>query len=246
MKRYIATPFKRRWLLSTILVIIASLVMIGLGFWQLDRHSQRMAYIEGVIAEVEDTPFVLTGAPEDDRYEERIYHQVMAEGTFDFENQVAIKNKFYKETLGYHLVTPFLLKGSQRAVLVDRGWAPPETIQSPEDARRYDEPELTSILGRIVATTESARPPEEPQFWWYRVDVAGIGRQLPYDVLPYYVALIPPDRPQTEPPFRNPPKFELDPGMHFGYAMQWFLFAVAIPLFYMWQVVRLDRDEQAA
>jgi surfeit locus 1 family protein len=243
MKRYLTTPFKRRWILSTIIVIILSVGMIGLGFWQLDRHRQRQAYIAGVIAEVQDAPFVLTGSPADDQYADRIYHQVQAEGRFDFENQVIVKNKFYDETMGYHLVTPFLIKDGDRAVLVDRGWVPPETVQTPADARQYDEPALTSILGRILATEESATPPEEPQFWWLRVDVASIGRQLPYDVLPFYVALTPPEEEQTTPPYRNPPKFELDPGAHFGFAIEWLLFAFLLPLFYLWLVVRVDRLE---
>ncbi len=241
---YITTPFKRRWLLSSILVIIVVMAMIGLGVWQLGKHRERMAYIAGVNAEVQDAPFVLTGTSADEQYTERIFHQVQAQGELDFENQVAIKNKFYDETMGYHLVTPFRIQGGDRAVLVDRGWVPPESIHSPADARQFDEPDLTLILGRIIATEESAKPPEAPQFWWYRVDVANIGRQLPYDILPYYVALVPPDKPQTTPPYRNPPKFKLDPGAHLGNAIEWFVFAFLLIPFYAWLVVRTDRIEQ--
>lgn len=243
MRHYLTTPFKRRWLFPTALVVLASLVMVGLGFWQLGRHHERMAYIEGVIAEVNDTPFVLTGASSDDQYEERIFHQVQAQGVFDFDNQILVKNKFYEDVMGYHVVTPFLIEGGNRAVLVDRGWVSPDEVRTPEDARKFDEPGLTSILGRIVASEESKHPPPTPQVWWYRVDVANIGRQLPYEVLPYYVALLPTDEPQTKPPFRDPPHLKLDPGVHFGYAVQWFLFALLLPLFYLWLVVRTDRLE---
>lgn len=245
MRDYLTVPFKRRWLLSTIIAITLSLMMIGLGFWQLNKHHQRQAYINGVIAEVEDEPFLLTGAPSDDEWSERIYHLARATGKFDFAHQVAIKNKFYNETMGYHLVTPFLIEGSDRAVLVDRGWVSPEQMQTPADARQFDEPDATTVLGRIMETEESAQPPVEPQFWWYRVDVDNIGRQLPYDVLPLYIALIPSDPPQTTPPFRNPAKFELDAGTHLAYAIQWFLFSLLLPLFYLWLVVRTDRLEQS-
>ncbi len=243
MKFYLIIPFKRRWIRSTFIVFILSLIMMGLGFWQLNKHHQRQAYIAGVIAEVEDAPFVLTGRSGDDVWNDRIFHLVRGEGEFDFARQVAIKNKFYDETMGYHLVTPFLIKGSQRAVLVDRGWVSPAEIQSPEDARKFDEPDLTTILGRIAETEESAQPSAEPQFWWYRVDVANIGRQLPYELLPFYVSLVPSESSQTAPPYRNPPKFELDSGAHLGYAIQWFLFALLSPLFYLWLVVRTDRLE---
>ena len=242
---YFRIPFKRRWIFSTGFVILLALAMVGLGFWQLDRHHQRMAYIDAVEKEVEDAPFVLQGAPEEDAYAERIFHQVQARGEFDFAHQVAIKNKFYDEAMGYDLVTPFKIDGSDRAVLVSRGWIPPDAIHSPADARQFDEPHLTSIGGRILATEESAEPPTSPQFFWYRVDVAAIQQQLPYEILPFYVALTPPEQPQTAAPFRDPPKFKLDPGAHFGNAIQWFLFALLVPAFYIWLVVREDAREQA-
>ncbi|HHB91061.1 MAG TPA: SURF1 family protein [Anaerolineae bacterium] len=246
MTTYLTTPFKRRWLLPTLAVIAASLVMVRLGFWQLDRHDQRMAYINGVIAEVEDVPFTLTGGPEDDAYAERIFHQVEADGRFDFDHQIIIKNQYYNDMLGYHLVTPFLIEGSERAVLVDRGWIPPEAVQSFEDVRQFDEPELTHIVGRIMPPEKhrgELPSPENPQRMWYRVSVPAIAAQMPYEVLPFAVALLPPETPQTHPPFRNPPKFKLDPGPHMGYAIQWFIFAIFVPLVYLWQVVRLDRKE---
>jgi surfeit locus 1 family protein len=241
---YITTPFKRRWIFSTITVAIISLIMVGLGSWQLGRHNERMAYINAVAAEVEEAPFVLTGTPEDDAYADRVYHQVVADGHFDFGQQVLIQNKFYKDVMGFHVVTPFLIEGSDRAVLVDRGWIPPGQYQSPADLTQFDEPDVTSIHGIIVETAESKQPPESPQFLWYRVDVASIARQLPYPVLPFYVALSIPETPRTEPPYPDPPELELDPGSHFGYAVEWFFFALALPLFYAWQVVRLDRREQ--
>jgi len=241
---YITTPFRRRWLFSTVVVFIASLIMVGLGFWQLDKHHQRMAYLEGAVAELQDAPFVLTGGPEDDAYAERVWHQARAQGAYDFENQVLIRGKFHEDVMGYHVVTPFLIAGSDRAVLVDRGWIPPGEYDSPADISQYDEPQTTEIVGQIVQTEPSAKPPETPMFQWYRVDVENIARQLPYQVLPFYIALDEPETPRTEPPYRQAPVLKLDPGSHFGYAMEWFFFALALPLLYAWQVVRLDRRER--
>ncbi len=248
MKRllpYLTTPFRRRWLFSTFVVILASLVMVWLGFWQLGKHNLRMAYIKAVVAEVQDAPFVLTGGPVDDAYAERVYHQVDAQGEYDFEHEVLIANKFHQDEMGFHVVTPFLIAGSDRAVLVDRGWIPPkQDYQSPADLTQFNEPDQTRIHGIIVATEESKVPPAGPQFKWLRVDVANIARQLPYPVLPFYVALDEPEASRTGPPFPDPPELKLDPGSHFGYAMEWFFFALALPLLYAWQVVRLDRREQ--
>jgi len=244
MSIYLKTPFLPRWRSSTLGALLIFVAMLGLGYWQLSKHHQRMAYIEGIVAEMKDAPFVLTGAASDDAYADRIFHQARARGHFDFANQVAIKNKFFREGMGYHLVTPFLIDGSSRAVLVDRGWVKPEEVRTSEQARNFDEPQLTEIQGLIQATEESAQPPAAPQFWWFRIDVASIQRQLPYKLLPLVVVLTDPEETRTSPPFRNPPTLKLDPGAHFGYAVEWFIFAALLPFFYAWMVVRVDKIER--
>ena len=246
MEIYLKTPFKRRWLRATGITFLLMLIMAGLGLWQLHKHQQRMAYIAGVNAEVTDAPFTLTGTPADDDYTDRIFHLARAEGAYDFEHQVVLKNRFYKEEMGDHLLTPFRIKGGRRAVLVDRGWVPAASVRTPADARQFDEPGVNEITGRIIASTASAEPPQLPQFEWLRVDVASIDKQTPYDLEPFYVALLPPDTPQTAPPYRNPPKFKLDPGTHFNNALELFIFAALTPFFYAWLVVRTDRLESKA
>ena len=52
----IKTLFSRQWLKTTILVIAAVLVMIRLGFWQLDRLAQRRAFSERVEAQLAADP----------------------------------------------------------------------------------------------------------------------------------------------------------------------------------------------
>ena len=49
---------------------------------------------------------------------------MQASGTYDFEHQVAIRNQYYNNQYGYHLLTPFALSDDE-TVLVDRGWIPP-------------------------------------------------------------------------------------------------------------------------
>ena len=243
---YVRTPFKRRWIWKTVLVLVLSLVLVGLGLRELNRHAERMAYIEGVIAEVSDAPFQLTGTEQDEAYAERVYHLVEADGYFDFDHQVILKNRFYEDVMGYHLITPFIIDGGSRAVLVDRGWIPPEGIESVEDTRRYDTPEMKHILARIAPQEEPTGQlpsPDDPQLIWYRVDVQGIGAQLPYPVLSYYVALEAPETRPEQPPYPDPPRFKLDAGPHYGNAIKWFLFAALLPLFYAWLTVRAERSE---
>ena len=48
----------------------------------------------------------------------------MAHGAFDYARQVSIRNQNYEGQPGVYLVTPLLISGSDKAVLVNRGWIP--------------------------------------------------------------------------------------------------------------------------
>ncbi|NOX60743.1 MAG: SURF1 family protein [Chloroflexi bacterium] len=236
--------FKRRWLPTTLLVIIASLVMIRLGFWQLDRLEQKRAYIVQVQAELDAPPIPLTGDETDLDARARRHRRAVVEGRYDFERQVIIKSKLYQRRPGYHLLTPFRIEGSERALLVDRGWIP--AAEDLTDLSRFDEPGVTRIEGRIQPEDrrpEAAQWPTEPQKEWYRIDIAGIQNQTPYPLLPFYLALTPTEN-DPELPHRNPPEIILDEGPHLGYAIQWFLFALIVPVVYAFQVRRMDRESK--
>ncbi len=233
--------FRRRWLPSTLLVLVAAVVMVRLGFWQLDRLAGKRAAIAQTQAALAAPPLVLSGEETNLDAHALRHRLAVVKGMYDFEHQILLKNKFYGNQPGYHLLTPVRIAGSQRAVLVDRGWIPFEAA-SPEQVARWHEPPEGTWQGRIEP--EDPRPagatvPPSPQREWYRLDIAALQAQMPYELLPFYLALLP-DDPPTGPPFRNPPEIILDEGPHLGYAIQWFLFAVVVPVVYGVQVWRIE------
>ena len=118
----LALLFGRRWWWKTLLVLLAMGVMTSLGFWQLDRLDQRRAYNQQRQAALTAPPIDLSVAPlPQDEMRDR---QATAQGEFDYARQVAIRNQSYAGQPGYHLVTPLLIAGSDKAVLVNRGWIP--------------------------------------------------------------------------------------------------------------------------
>jgi cytochrome oxidase assembly protein ShyY1 len=79
-----------------------------------------------------------------------------------------------------------------------------------------------------AAGVEPGGSPPVGQFrrLWYRLDGAGIRRQLPYPTSALYLQVLPDSAPS---PMAYPlalPLPELDAGPHLGYAVQWFIFAV--------------------
>jgi surfeit locus 1 family protein len=229
--------FSRRWWFATLLVIAATLVMVRLGIWQLDRLEQRRAFNAQVESARSQTMLDLDqGVPNDINGME--WRAVQMTGEYDFANQVAVRNQYYGSEYGYHLLTPLLSQGT--AVLVDRGWIPAEGNSTPADWRAYDEPGVVTVTGQIrlgqakpaLGGVADALPADGgPLAVWNNADVEKIVLQMPYSVLTVYIqpAADPAD---TTAPIPYQPELELTEGPHFGYAMQWFTFATILLLGY--------------
>ncbi|MCO6449859.1 MAG: SURF1 family protein [Caldilineales bacterium] len=238
--------FKRRWILTTLLVLVAAVVMVRLGFWQLDRLAGKRAYIAASLAEINAEPLSLTGEEMDLDAQAQRYRRATVVGEYDFAHEIVLKSQLYQDRPGFHLLTPFLIDGSSRAILVDRGWVAAEEF----DAARLDdyaEQARQTITGRIEPQDrrpQSGELPEVGTLEWYRVDIDALQRQMPYELLPFYIALTPDDAHEGF-PIRNPPEIILDEGPHLGYAIQWFLFALVVPIVYGVQVYRMDKRKEA-
>ncbi|MCP4167645.1 MAG: SURF1 family protein [Chloroflexi bacterium] len=235
--------FKRRWILTTLLVFFAAAVMIRLGFWQLDRLAQKRAYMAASLAEIEANPLTIRGDEIGLDAQTLRYRRAVVSGAYDFEREVLLKSQLYLDQPGFHVLTPFLIEGSDRAVLIDRGWIDPTTYEEQTGLAGVREAVEQTLEGRIEPEDnrpKNAEIPDQARQEWYRVDIAGFQNQLPYELLPFYIALTPSPA-HTGVPTRNPPPIILDEEPHPGSSIQWFLFAIIVPIVYTIQVVRIDR-----
>jgi len=224
--------FSRRWWWTTLLVLFGVAVCVRLGIWQLDRLAQRRAFnahIEAVWA----MPRLTLTADTDENLTTMEYRNVAVSGRYDFANQVALRNMYYGDQYGYHLLTPLVINEGL-AVMVDRGWIPAEGNGTREAWRTYDEEAEATVQGILrvgYAEPEMGGIPD-PELapgqtgldFWMNPNLARIGDQLPYKILPVYVQPDP-DPNDIEPPIPFQPEIVLTEGAHIGYAIQWFSFA---------------------
>lgn len=225
--------FSRKWWFATLLVIAGTLVLVRLGIWQLDRLEQRRAFNAQVTAARAQSVLDLNQqVPADVNKLE--WRSVQFVGKYDFENQVAVRNQYYGNQYGYHLLTPLLSQGT--AVLVDRGWIPADGNSTPEDWRKYDETGEVKVIGQIrlglgkpaFGGVADALPANGSRLsLWNNADVPQVAKQLSYPILPVYIQ-VNADPSDTEPPIPFQPEIELTEGPHFGYALQWFTFATIL------------------
>ena len=231
--------FSRRWMVATLLVFVGGIVCVRLGIWQLDRLEQRRAFNAHVEAMWAAEPITLNGQSADDLTTVE-YRAVMVSGTYDFENQVALRNRYFQDVYGYHLLTPLVLEDGS-AVLVDRGWIPADGNDVPGDWRKYDQPGLVTIQGQIRlgqakpdlggVPDPTLTPGQTRLDFWNIVNLERIQNQFPYPLLKVFIQ---PDVDPSdiEPPVPSQPEIELTEGSHLGYAIQWFTYATILVLGY--------------
>ncbi len=241
--------FRGRTLLLTLLVLAAAGVMVRLGFWQLSRLEQKRSHNARVLAQVQAPPLDINASlPEEDPASYR-YRRGVARGRYDPEGQIFLRNRFFQGSPGYRVLTPLLLEGHpQVALMVDRGWVPQP------DPQAYAPPAgvVVKVEGYLLPGEErnprlTVPTPSPDQRVWYWAELQVLDAQRPYRVLPVYLVATPPEgaAPDLEPPIQEPLRLQLSEGPHLGYAVQWFLFSVGVPLVYVYQLGKRSRKPSA-
>ena len=222
--------FRRPWIFVTILVVVASVVMVRLGIWQLDRLAGRRAFNQQVISQIDQPLLALSNDVLSGDLDALEFRTVQVNGEYDLENTLVLGNQVWEEQIGVHLLTPLKIAGTESYILVDRGWIPFEEWEN----RTLDVYNLSGNVGiegmlRVSQTKlglrdcldESAGDPPF-QVWCLALD--GIASYLPYDLLSVYL-IQGTEAEQSATPYQAIPKIEITEGPHLGYAVQWFTFA---------------------
>jgi surfeit locus 1 family protein len=257
--------FQRKWLIATLLVFAGIALCIRLGIWQLDRLQQRRAF-NAQFESVRNEPTLDLNQelPQDITAME--WRSVNVTGEYDFANQIALRNQYYDNQYGYHLLTPLRFDTAQRelfdpstssgqadrAVLVDRGWIPVDGNSAPSDWRKYDEAGAVNVAGQIrlgqTKPTFGGRADTLPENGaklevWNNADLVDIASQMPYPVLPVYIQPVA-DPSDTEPPIPFQPQVEITEGPHLSYALQWFTFATILFVGYPFLLRRQEKGSK--
>jgi len=213
-------------LLAAVLVVAA--VCVNLGLWQGRRLAARKAANAEALARRELPVLDLARAADSSGLDQR---RVRFSGDYDHGRTLVLRGRVEREAPGVQLVTPLRLDGTDRWVLVNRGFVPaddavrpnPLAVSRPERTTvtgiAFDLPESEDRGGPLTALGTST---------WRRLDRHGVADSLPYPVLPVWVQALTEERPEGSPPFplAVAPR-PLDDGPHLAYMLQWFGIAAA-------------------
>ena len=223
----------RFWLL-TALALLAMTLTASLGLWQLDRAAQKRALAQGIAARESQPRWtndaLLTHASATDA-EHRL---VELQGRWVAGTQLFLDNRPMAGRTGFIVLAALRLTGSDRAVLVQRGWVQRDFL----DRNRLPDVPLpdgdVAVLGRV------APPPSQ----LFEFDMAGSGpiRQNVQPAalaaewrIPLVTALsVLQTGGDAVPLQREWPRFTGDEHKHLAYAAQWFAMCAGVAAVYLW------------
>lgn len=230
----------RRTALFCALALLAAVVFIRLGLWQVARLRERQAHNRIVIEQQRNALVPLAMLPRDSTAR---YRGASADGHFDYEHEIVLASRTHNGSPGVELLTPLRVAGTDTAVLVNRGWvysADGGTV----DLARWREADSAHVAGYVEAFAPDAGVTASPTSSRLvrRVSRQEIAARIPYPMAPWYLVSRTDSASIAHPVRRSTPS--LDEGPHRSYALQWFFFA-AIALGGAAAVVLRERSERS-
>jgi surfeit locus 1 family protein len=229
----------RFWIVSTAAVAgIAG--TFALGSWQLGRAHQKEA-LTAAIASRRDQPPLPPQELLAPGIASQLHRPVRLRGTWVADRTVFLDNRQMAGRVGFYVATPLRLAGTDRAVLVQRGWAPRNFEQ------REALPRVETPAGEVELSGRIAPPPAK----LYQFGSAGSGpiRQN-LDLAPFAaetgLRLLPVTVVETGPASQGllrewPETGGRGPETNYGYAAQWWALSALIAILYAWYQFILPR-----
>ncbi|GAA1430079.1 SURF1 family protein [Streptomyces thermospinosisporus] len=240
----------RQWVIITLVALLLVPTMIRLGIWQMDRYHERSARNQLVTDALAAKPVPVEELAAPGRAVTRAerYRTVTATGRFDTEAEVVVRRRTNADDrVGFHVLTPFVLKDG-RIVLVNRGWVPGASQTEYPEVPAPPRGEVT-IKGRLMPdeTTEASGIKNLqglPERQIMLINSEQQARRLDAPVLGGYIAQTAPEPRGGSPELLGDPGKENAP-LNFAYALQWWLFAAAVPVGWF-VLVRREARQRAA
>jgi surfeit locus 1 family protein len=234
----------RRWWFLLVVTLAVSALTTRLGFWQLGRAQQKESIYAQQQSQMQAPPLTtaeLVGQPSST---ESLYRRVDLQGEWMPGFLVYLANRSLNGQPGFQVLTPLRLQGNV-AVLVVRGWAPRDWV----DSNKL--PEVQTPAGEVHVQgfwmpapshmlELAAQPTESPQGGGFQslrqnIDVAAYGRDTGLEI----VATVQEVGQASQGLTRQMPNILSGADKNRAYAAQWFaLSALCLGLFVWFQIIQ--------
>lgn len=206
--------------IPTLATLLMVSVMLGLGFWQLERLEWKTALLERLSTQMAARPVPLPEKLENpDDWE---YRPVSMAGQYLYDREIMVGPRTLEGKNGFHMVVPFR-RASGGIVLVNRGWISEELRKQAERPEGIVEVQGLIQLPRKNRFTPDNKPGRKE---WYWIDTQEMGKVAKLEnVAPVVVAT--PSAAKGVYPAGGGLRVDI-PNDHKKYAIFWFGMAFAM------------------
>ncbi len=224
-------------IIPTLVYLCLLPALVALGVWQLERSAQKQAFLKLQERALTTETLHLSAAVGNDTKALR-YRLVEVTGRYDDTHQFLIDNQISDGKAGYFVLTPFVLTGETKAVLVNRGWIPLNQDRSvlPDLRINNAQTTLTGRINNFPSVGIKLAGAEIPTQGWPSivqvVDSNLLAEKLGYSLFQFQVELA------KELPngFKREWRAStiMQPEQHMAYAIQWFALALTLTILFIW------------
>lgn len=216
--------------LAVVVVAFAALCFSILAPWQLgknSRTSERNHLIEQAVS-IAPAPLASVAPAGSGFRPDTEWREVHITGTFLADKQALVRLRSVEERPAIEVLTPFRVAGSDRVLVVDRGYIRPDQGQTPViPAPPAGE---VTIDGRIRAgegtTPGRGAAVVDGALSMYTIDPTELSRATSTGMDPFYIQ-ISPNQPGS---LGEIPLPQLESGPYLSYGLQWLAFGIMAPL----------------
>lgn len=219
--------------IATIVAFGAIVIMLILGFWQLDRKSEKEIRLNNIKKASGSSALLLSEiVQKPDDYRD---YQVKANGLL-LEPLFLIDNVMRDGLAGFYVLKP--LSTNYGVVMLNYGWIPASGPRGTLPELEFDS--IDRVTGVIYFPTDNVLVKETNSHYGQfpallqQVDLEEVSRHLEKDVMPFTIRLNPDDSGYV----REWQIMSMSPEKHLGYAIQWFGLAIAALTIYLLSVLK--------
>ena len=224
---------KQKLLLLSLAAVFFAALGIYLGFWQLGRAAQKEVLQAAMEQQASKPPLaqaVLLNVFDVDAV---LHQRALLSGSWVPQSTVYLDNRQMDGKVGFFVLTPLRLQGSDKVIMVQRGWAP-RNFESRETVPEVQTPTgLVQIEGRIALAPSKLYEPGQGSLQVIRqnLDMDAFRSETGLPLLNLTVR-------QTGVPSeglrRDWPAVQFGVDKHYGYAFQWFGLSALVIVLYLW------------
>jgi surfeit locus 1 family protein len=222
----------RFWLL-TVAAGVGIAVTLALGVWQMSRAAEKLALHAAIAQHQAMTPVSQRELLASRDPTGLLHRSVVLRGTWVSSHTVFLDNRQMQGKVGFYVVTPLRLEGSDAAVLVQRGWVQRNFLE------REKLPPIATPEGVVELRGRLAPPPAK--LYEFAGAAVGLIRQN-LDLaqfraetnLPLLALSVQQIGGPSEGLLRDWPEPASGVATNYGYAAQWWALSFLIAILYVW------------